>query len=156
MKNVVFLVAAGLLAGCAAVATAQNAEGEPAAQAGPPPMPQPVTMAQRPDATGGEALYVEYCAVCHGSEGRGDGPLAGGLTVKPANLRRLGVSNGSEFPTARIAASIDGRDQPLAHGTREMPIWGEAFKRSQGAYGERRVAERIDALVDYLRRLQER
>ncbi|MCB1747823.1 MAG: cytochrome c [Gammaproteobacteria bacterium] len=107
-------------------------------------------------AADGAALYVEYCAVCHGSEGRGDGPLAGGLTVKPANLRRLGVSNGSEFPTARIAASIDGRDQPLAHGTREMPIWGEAFKRSQGAYGERRVAERIDALVDYLRRLQER
>ncbi len=76
MKNVVFLVAAGLLAGCAAVATAQNAEGEPAAQAGPPPMPQPVTMAQRPDATGGEALYVEYCAMCHTANGMGTGLLA--------------------------------------------------------------------------------
>ncbi|MGE0483920.1 MAG: cytochrome c [Gammaproteobacteria bacterium] len=117
------------------------------------PAPPDTTLMPAAD---GAALYVEYCAVCHGSEGRGDGPLAGGLTVKPANLRRLGVANGSEFPTARIAASIDGRDQPLAHGTRDMPIWGEAFKRTQGPYGERRVNERIDALVDHLRRLQER
>lgn len=85
MKTVAFLVAATMLAGCAAMATAQQAEGEtPAqagpppqpAQAGPPPMPQPVTMAQRPDATGGEALYVEYCAMCHTANGMGTGLLA--------------------------------------------------------------------------------
>lgn len=38
-------------------------------------MPQPVTMAQRPEATGGEALYVEYCAMCHEANGMGTGLL---------------------------------------------------------------------------------
>lgn len=42
---------------------------------GPPPMPQPITMAQRPDATGSEALYVEHCMSCHGPNGMGTGLL---------------------------------------------------------------------------------
>jgi len=74
MKNLGLIAAAVALAGCAGVAAAQNAEGEQ--QAGPPPMPQPVTMAQRPNASGGEALYVEYCAMCHAANGMGTGLLA--------------------------------------------------------------------------------
>jgi putative copper export protein/mono/diheme cytochrome c family protein len=34
----------------------------------------------------GAALYPVHCAACHGSEGRGDGPLAAGLPVPPADL----------------------------------------------------------------------
>lgn len=74
MKRLGLIAAAAGLAGMAGVALAQNAEGE--VQAGPPPMPQPVTMAQRPGATGGESLYVEYCAMCHTANGMGTGLLA--------------------------------------------------------------------------------
>ena len=74
MKGMSFLLAAGLLAGCAAVATAQQAE-QPAPAARAPGMPQPVTLAQRPGATGGEALYIEYCAMCHAPNGMGTGLL---------------------------------------------------------------------------------
>ena len=42
---------------------------------GPPPMPQPLTLAQRPSATGGEALYIQHCASCHGPNGMGTGLL---------------------------------------------------------------------------------
>lgn len=73
MKKLALISTAALLAGCAGYAVAQDTDGE--AQAGPPPMPQPVTMAQRPDATGGEALYVEYCAMCHTANGMGTGLL---------------------------------------------------------------------------------
>lgn len=38
-------------------------------------MPQPITLAQRPDATGGEALYVTHCIACHGPNGMGNGLL---------------------------------------------------------------------------------
>lgn len=79
MKRIGLIATVVALAGCAGVAVAQNAEGDiPAAEerAGPPPMPQPVTMAQRPNATGGEALYVEYCAMCHTANGMGTGLLA--------------------------------------------------------------------------------
>lgn len=74
MKRIGLIAGAVALAGCAGVAIAQNAEGEE--QAGPAPMPQPVTLAQRPDATGGEALYLEYCAMCHTAVGMGTGLLA--------------------------------------------------------------------------------
>ena len=75
---------AGLvLAGCAGVAVAQNAApATPAPAATPsaaparaPGMPQPITMARRPNATGGEALYVEKCIMCHGPNGMGTGLL---------------------------------------------------------------------------------
>ena len=74
MKNLGLIAAAVALAGCAGVAVAQNAEAE--APAPPPGMPQPETLAQRPDATGGEALYVVKCAMCHGAVGMGTGLLA--------------------------------------------------------------------------------
>ena len=31
----------------------------------------------------GRDTYLRYCASCHGSEGRGDGPLAASLTRLP-------------------------------------------------------------------------
>lgn len=36
----------------------------------------------------GRVLFGEYCAVCHGAEGRGDGPLAAKLNDPKANLRK--------------------------------------------------------------------
>lgn len=36
----------------------------------------------------GQVLFGEYCAVCHGAEGRGDGPLAAKLNDPKANLRK--------------------------------------------------------------------
>ena len=64
-------VAALALMGCAA-ALAQDKAPPP----GPPPMPKPLTLVDRPDATGGEKLYVEKCAMCHGPNGMGQGLLA--------------------------------------------------------------------------------
>ncbi|MFQ6616154.1 MAG: c-type cytochrome [Fidelibacterota bacterium] len=34
----------------------------------------------------GRKIYVESCAVCHGVSGKGDGPVAGNLSVKPRNF----------------------------------------------------------------------
>ena len=103
----------------------------------------------------GGGLFVEYCAVCHGGDARGDGPLAATLSISPPNLRRLAVLGGGIFPHERVRRHIDGRDINPAHGSREMPVWGSVFKRARGAYGERRVQQRLDILVDYLRSIQE-
>ncbi|HEX6850456.1 MAG TPA: cbb3-type cytochrome c oxidase subunit II [Candidatus Polarisedimenticolaceae bacterium] len=37
----------------------------------------------------GAALFATYCAACHGAAGRGDGPLAPRLGVRPADLASL-------------------------------------------------------------------
>jgi mono/diheme cytochrome c family protein len=55
---------------------------------GPPPAPKPETRSSRPGATGGEALYLEHCAMCHGPNGMGTGLLA--RRVQPPLLELRG------------------------------------------------------------------
>jgi mono/diheme cytochrome c family protein len=49
-------------------------------------MPKPTTLVDRPSATGGEKLFVEHCAMCHGPNGMGTGLL--GRRVQPALLEQ--------------------------------------------------------------------
>jgi mono/diheme cytochrome c family protein len=117
----------------------------------------PPTSAQKA-ATGADEFH-NSCAVCHGADGRGDGPLAKVLTVKPADLTRLAKRNGGVFPIERVSKTIDGRQQVGAHGTREMPVWGARYEaeagRQYGTYGsESAVKTRIHVLVRYLQSIQ--
>ena len=77
------------------------------------------------DAGAGAALYGDFCAVCHGPAGRGDGPMAEALTVAPPDLTML--AEDGEFPVLRVARQIDGRDPLVAHGG-EMPLYGQWFE----------------------------
>ena len=38
------------------------------------------------DSTKGEKVFKQFCVICHGLEGKGDGPMAKGLPSPPANL----------------------------------------------------------------------
>ncbi len=101
--------------------------------------------------TSGELLFRTHCAVCHGTDGRGDGPLSDVLTFRPADLTRIAARSGGAFPAERVQAIIDGRRRVKGHGGSGMPIWGDAFKSPEDGYGERTVKEKIGALVEYLR-----
>lgn len=79
------------------------------------------------DAKLGAELFQEHCATCHGIEATGQGPMAGVLVIKPVNLTRLAATNKGEFPTARVAARIDGRDPLISHGS-PMPVYGHFFE----------------------------
>jgi mono/diheme cytochrome c family protein len=81
------------------------------------------------DAEVGAELYGDFCAVCHGEDARGGGPMAALLTLPPTDLTALTVDG--EFPLTRVARQIDGRRPMLAHGG-EMPIYGRYFE-GQGA-----------------------
>ena len=52
-------------------------------------MPKPLTLADRPDASGGERLYIVKCAMCHGPNGMGQG-LLGRRKGVHADLERRG------------------------------------------------------------------
>ncbi len=71
----------------------------------------------------GAALFANHCAVCHGTEGRGDGPTSTWLIRKPADLTRLAVDNNGVFPVLRTLVRIDGRD-PLMRSDIAMPAYG--------------------------------
>ena len=105
------------------------------------------------DSIQGPALYKAYCAVCHSSDDKGNGPMAGSLIVRPTDLTRISARNGGKFPLAKVRRIISGEEQvPPGHGTREMPIWGPIF--SQIAWDMDLGSLRVDNLAHYLEDLQ--
>ncbi|MFC3615184.1 c-type cytochrome [Lutimaribacter marinistellae] len=74
----------------------------------------------------GSRLYFQHCATCHGTEGRGNGPMAAVLTLQPTDLTALAA--GGEFPFERVIKRIDGRDPLASHGS-PMPVYGPFFEQ---------------------------
>jgi mono/diheme cytochrome c family protein len=104
----------------------------------------------------GGTLFRTYCASCHGPGGSGDGPVAQHLRKPPADLTRIAVRNGGVFAADKVAQAIDGRNVVRPHGPSDMPVWGDAFSRVSTANDEEAVRQRIEALVRYIEKLQER
>ena len=101
----------------------------------------------------GKALYMQYCASCHGTQGDGKGPLAPTLTTPPANLRMLSQRFGNPLPEDVIVKFIDGRSDVKAHGPRDMPVWGKKFYAESGG-NEAEVRDLITKLVGFLQSIQ--
>ena len=75
----------------------------------------------------GKAEYQSSCAPCHGKDGKGNGPVSAGLKVPPPDLTVLAKKNNGVFPFNSVYEIIDGRKSVIAHGTRDMPIWGDRY-----------------------------
>ena len=105
----------------------------------------------------GKALYNELCAVCHGADGHGKGPAAAALTMMPSDLTQLARQEGGKFPFAAVRRYIQGADEVAAHGSREMPIWGQVFRSVGSVDSSQAQAElRIQNLVKYIESIQQK
>lgn len=106
----------------------------------------------------GGALYMELCAVCHGVDGKGDGPAAPALKVKLADLTQLAAGDDGVFPASRVEKVLTGGLVLPAHGSSEMPVWGRVFEdaRPDRKPGERWAFSRtrIYNLTEYLKTIQ--
>jgi mono/diheme cytochrome c family protein len=101
----------------------------------------------------GQEMYKAYCAVCHGTDGKGGGPAASALKVPPTDLTLLSKNNGGKFPAMKVASTIRGEADLPAHGSKEMPVWGSLFwSMSHGHEGE--VQQRVANLTEYIGSLQ--
>ena len=76
---------------------------------------------QPPAEVAGRALFAENCAVCHGTEGRGDGPAAAAMSPPPVDLTLLSRTNGGSFPLVAVMSYIDGYTRDGRDG---MPAFG--------------------------------
>ena len=104
-------------------------------------------------AASGPEMYTAYCAVCHGVDGNGSGPAARALKVPPPNLTTLARKNGGKYPADHVMNAIQGDLRLPAHGSKEMPAWGDLFWcMSQGHSSE--VQLRITNLNKYIESLQ--
>jgi mono/diheme cytochrome c family protein len=106
----------------------------------------------------GERMYANYCAVCHGNNGKGNGPAAKALNISPADLTRLAQQNHGKFPDSHVYTVIHGdTNAAVAHGTKDMPVWAALFTQSSGGVPpDSEVHQRISNLTKYVESLQQR
>jgi len=71
-------------------------------------------------------------------------------------LRRLSKRYGAPLPKQKLVRTIDGSDPILAHGSREMPVWGKRlYEESPGPMPDSRQRGAILTILDYLESIQE-
>jgi mono/diheme cytochrome c family protein len=103
----------------------------------------------------GKEMYTAYCAVCHGTDGKGNGPAASALKTPPADLTQLSKNNGGKYPALKVTSAIRGTNDLPAHGSKEMPVWGELFWSMSRGH-EAQVQQRVANLTHYVETLQEK
>ena len=113
----------------------------------PEPMPSP-----------GAQAYLDYCAICHGTGGRGDGEVAARLAVAPPDLTRIAARNGGVFPLRAVADTVYGYGGK--HETDLMPEFSPlldgpdvAVPKADGS-GDEIMPFRLAEVVTYLESLQ--
>ena len=110
------------------------------------------------DAPTGAEDYATFCAACHGATGKGDGPGAEGLTVRPADLTRLARDNGGAFPGTRVMAQIWGYTGAREGGS-PMPEFGPLLQGELVPYDggdgiQTPTPIRLVQLAEFVRSLQ--
>jgi mono/diheme cytochrome c family protein len=110
------------------------------------------TNARTSNAWTGDQLYKDFCAVCHGIDAKGNGPAASALKNAPTDLTQFSRRNGNKYNDLKMRNIINNTEVVSAHGSGEMPIWGDIFKSisANQTFGQMRV----DALVKYLQSIQ--
>jgi hypothetical protein len=105
---------------------------------------------------GGQELFTELCAACHGADGRGGGPATAALKEMPTDLTMLAKDAGGKFPGAAVRRFIEGADTVAAHGSREMPIWGQTFRSLSVDNPQANVGLRVRNLTRYIESIQQK
>lgn len=139
LRNLVLLLGLGLLA--IPVMRARQGQTE-----SPSPVRNPLA---------GAEIFRHYCATCHGTDGRGHGPASVALKNGAPDLTQISKKNGGVFPFRHVKEIIEGKDAgPIAHGNREMPIWGPIFHEVESDQDLGEV--RLDNVTKYLELIQQK
>ncbi|MBZ5650484.1 MAG: cytochrome c [Acidobacteriia bacterium] len=104
-------------------------------------------------AASGKEMYISYCAVCHGTDGKGNGPAAEALKTPPSDLTMLSKNSDGKYPALKVGSAIRGDAAVAAHGSKDMPVWGHLFRTISGGH-ESQVDQRVANLISYIKTLQ--
>ena len=100
----------------------------------------------------GKDNYDVYCAVCHGTGAKGDGPAAPAMKVPVPDLTAIAARRGGKYNGVEVEEIIRGaaRTPTPAHGIEDMPVWGDVFR----VEAREKSTLRIRNLVVYLQSIQ--
>ncbi len=144
MKKLILMLTALMVFTCTVAAQEMQGQPEKTIKHVPIKATSPVS---------GKDMYTAYCAVCHGTDGKGGGPAASALKVPPTDLSLLSKNNGGKYPSLKVSSSIRGESNLPAHGSKDMPIWGHLFWSMSSGH-ESEVQQRVSNLTQYIESLQ--
>ena len=97
-------------------------------------------------------MFKEYCASCHGADGRGNNPAVGFLKTPPPDLRMMTQRNNGKYPSLQVKAILTFGPGSKAHGALDMPTWGPLFRSMPNGLAELR----IDNLTTFIKSIQDK
>ena len=102
----------------------------------------------------GKQAYLEDCSACHGTNGKGDGPMARDLAKAPADLTTLAARYDGTYPRDYVMSTIDGlhRQEGFSY---EMPEFGAGDMGGIVMVGSTPIPARLLALANYIGTLQD-
>jgi len=106
----------------------------------------------------GKELFHQYCSACHGADAKGNGSLYDARSadqsarVPAADLTLLSQRNAGNFPAARVREAIYSNVPIAAHGTPDMPAWGDVFYNRKS--DPTLIEARVRSLTAYIESLQ--
>jgi mono/diheme cytochrome c family protein len=101
----------------------------------------------------GKEMFKQYCAPCHGQDGKGNGPAAPAMKTAPTDLTVLTKHHDGKYPGNYVAGVLKFGSGPASHGSAEMPVWGPLFQ-SLDKYHDTAVQQRVSNLVNYIESIQ--
>ncbi len=103
----------------------------------------------------GKAEYQQYCALCHGVDGRGMGPLTDDDAMKKsaADITQLAKRNGGVFAFSKVADTIRDGGSIVGHSQSRMMAWGKVFSVESDPVRAKAI---IFDVTRYVEGLQER
>ena len=114
--------------------------------------PQAVTPSASADISGADE-FQRYCALCHGPDGRGVGPLSEAMKKSAADLSQISKRNGGHFPLSKVAATIRNGGGVTEHDTTRMPAWGKVLSADSDPVRAKAI---IFEITQYVEGLQEK
>jgi mono/diheme cytochrome c family protein len=121
-------------------------------KSGQKPEVKQTTIKQTSPASGKE-MFLQYCATCHGAEGKGNGPAASAMKSQPTDLTQLARKHDGKYPANSVASVLKFGGGPGVHGSADMPVWGPLLQ-SLDKFHDTVVQQRISNLVNYIETLQ--
>ena len=106
----------------------------------------------------GKELFHQHCSVCHGEDAKGHGSMYDpesaepSRRVPPTDLTVLSEQNAGKFPADRVRDAIYSKGPIPAHGTPEMPAWGDVFYSLKT--NPKRLEKRVHDLTAYIKSIQ--
>jgi mono/diheme cytochrome c family protein len=103
----------------------------------------------------GKQMFVDYCAACHGVDGKGNGPAASALNCKALpDLTTIAKRHNEKSAALEVQSVLRFGAESKVHGTSDMPVWGPLFRSLKS--DDNIVKLRISNVSEYVDSLQQK